>query len=109
MGGISEIIDIDKIITESTIMANDVKTGKKINFYEKYEYLYSNTPTLFDMIKQNKEDFMPILKFMTESIKKINSGKETEEDEGVKMGEFLAEKYIYPHVDMSKENKHLKK
>jgi hypothetical protein len=44
---------------------------------------------------------MEILDFM---VKKLKEGKKTEEKASEDVGEFLAQRYIYPNIDMNLEN-----
>src|SRR6187399_1999190 len=98
--------DGDKILQEVNSMRDDIikkRINKDLNYFsKKYQYLYDNVPTMFRMVYDNDFDYMPMINLMLEKYKKMSNGSVTHEDASKDIGETLAEKYIYPNIDMSK-------
>lgn len=91
-------IDLDKVLELAKKMYADVKVGSPYNI--DYDYLKEFTPKLYDLILAKSDNFMEILNFM---VKKLKQEKLTEEKQSEDVGKFLAEQYIYPNIDMTKE------
>lgn len=94
---LNDIISMRDSILENT-------SGAGMNFYEdKYPYLYKHAPTMFRMVYENDFDYMPIVTVMLDKHRRIQEGEITHEDASKDLGESLAEKFIYPNIDLSKE------
>jgi len=95
-----EQLDIERLKLQINSMRNDVNNGNiDMEFlHVKYEYMLINTPTVFYLIKDNpgKSDYLPILNHMIDSVKEVQMGETKPEDKDIEIGEFLAEKYLYP-------------
>lgn len=91
-------IDLDKVMDLAKKMSKDVASGSPYRI--DYDYLKEFTPKLYDLILAKSDNFMEILDFM---VKKLKQEKLTEEKQSEDVGKFLAEQYIYPNIDMSKE------
>ena len=99
---IQEDIDLDKVVSLTQNMVKDLEIGAQYD--TKYDYLKEMVPTIYDMILAKTENFIPTLLFMIEKMREVKENKETCEAQSEKVGKFLAEKFIYPNIDMSKEN-----
>jgi|APGre2960657404_1045060.scaffolds.fasta_scaffold00163_11 hypothetical protein len=99
---IQEELDLDKISSLAQEMVKDLENERPYDV--KYNYLKEVTPSIYDMILAKTENFIPTLMFMLEKLREIRENKETQEKQSEKVGTFLAEKYIYPVIDMTKEN-----
>lgn len=65
---------------------------------EKFEGFKENCPKLFEMVLENKEDYMPELQKMVDHAKKVKSGNVTLEDATKVIKYGYDNKYIYPVV-----------
>ena len=92
-------IDLDRVLELAKRMTIDVSESKNYNI--DYDYLKENVPKLYDLILAKSENSMEILEFM---VKKLKDGKTTQDKASEQFGTFLAEKYIYPKIDMNLEN-----
>jgi uncharacterized membrane protein YvbJ len=92
-------IDLDKVLDLAKKMKGCVEKGEEYSI--DYDYLKEHTPKLYDLILAKSDNFMEILDYM---VKKLKEGKKTEEKASEDVGEFLAQRYIYPNIDMSLEN-----
>ena len=91
------------LLKEVDLMLNDIsKNGKKhIDYYIcKYKYLAEYPSTIFSIYDGllNKRDDLNRFRNMLISVSKIQNNKDILEDETVRMGEVLAERYIYNTV-----------
>jgi hypothetical protein len=73
-------------------------------YVNKYNILAENTPQLFDLIHTNDIDYLPMVEYFLDNIKRIEDNEESKESVDLKIGEKLAEQYLYPYVDVSKED-----
>src|SRR4029079_10214902 len=100
----NKTVDTTKLLYEVVQMRQDIQSGRTdINYIDKYSYLYLGFPSLFQLIQNNRGDYMPVVMTMLDKAEKINKGLMTHESASKDIGETLAEKYIYPKIDMSKE------
>lgn len=102
-------LDLDKILTDVKSLQREISDGH-VNIADlkmQYSYINENIPTIFEMILTKDKAFLPIFETMLENTKTIqdsNDTKKTQEEQDKLVGEMLAEKYIYPNIDMTKEN-----
>lgn len=94
---LKEVLDMRKNIVSNLVLSKD-------NYKEKYIYLSSNSPTLFEMVYKDEGPYLEQLKFMIENANKIKRKELSQYDADVEVGANLANKYIYPNIDMEKEN-----
>lgn len=93
--------EVKKTVLEiSGYVKNGISERDLRNSYKDFVKLY---PSLFKIILENK-DFMEVLDRMLDAAKRIESGEYTPEEMDKLVGEELAKKYVYPHIDMLKEN-----
>ncbi len=99
------VVDTKKLLDEIVAMRNDVKKGYLLDDQYKllYKFTYENTPTLFRMVLKNDSNYMTVLNTLIKNVKKIETNEISQEDADVIIGQELADKYIYPNIDMSKE------
>jgi hypothetical protein len=97
MGRIEELRKTIKEVAE--YVKNGIDEGDLRKYYPDFCIQY---PTLFKMIIQNG-DHSNILDRMLDAAKIVESGESTIEDMDKEVGLELAKKYIYPHIDMTKE------
>lgn len=91
------------LLREVDLMLNDIsKNGKKhVDYYMcKYKYLAEFPSTIFSIYDGllNKRDDLNRFRSMLGSVSKIQNKQVSLEDETVRMGEVLAEEYIYDTV-----------
>ena len=103
MSGNINDTDTVLLLKEVDLMRNDIsKNGKKhIDYYIcKYKYLAEFPSTMFPIYDGllNKRDDLNRFRAMLGSVSKIQNKHVSLEDETVRMGEILAEKYIYDTV-----------
>jgi len=97
-------MDPDKVLSQVTSMSDDVKNSvEDINFEEKYAFLLENAPTIFNIVKSNDHDYMPMLLYMINAAKQITAGEIEKEEKEKEIGEMLADKYLYPVLDTINE------
>ena len=73
---------------------------------QKHSAFFSKYPRLFSVILDDGEDFdMNQLRGMLTSLGQIQSGEKDYEDVNKQYGQTYFDKYVAPHVDMSKEKK----
>ena len=97
---------MEKIYYELDCMKSDIEQNKiftKDDYKARYNYLSDNIPTLFDLVYKGDESYKRQLDFMISYAKKINNDGMPQYDADVKVGQRLAEDYIYPNIDMDKE------
>ena len=100
-------MDIDIKLLRETIkaMRDDVKSKNfdRDTLIEKYNFLFTNTKHIFETVINDTFNYMPQLNTMLDLRQEIKD-KETKENMDKIVGKVLAEKYVYPVLDMSKEN-----
>lgn len=90
-------MNFDNIKKQAEEMKQEMKSEKTQERHvliTKYNYLYTMTPTLFEVIYKNEMDCSAILDSLIESAKK----KKTQYDADVEVGEKLANIYIHPNI-----------
>jgi len=97
---IERILEIARAISESKI-ANKEKHFSKI-----YAHFQSTYPMLFDMCCSDRFD-MNTLKYMLDMMRKIHTGKETEESASIEVGQKMFDKYVGPVVEKLEKTKEL--
>lgn len=103
MSGNINDTDTALLLREVDLMLNDIsKNGKKhVDYYMyKYKYLAEFPSTIFSIYDGllNKRDDLNRFRAMLGSVSKIQTKQVSLEDETVRMGEVLAEEYIYDTV-----------
>lgn len=58
-------------------------------------------PRLFEMVLENKEDYMPVLMKMEKAAKLVNEGKATKKEMDKLVDYRLTEEYVFPTLDMN--------
>jgi hypothetical protein len=58
-------------------------------------------PRLFEMVLENKEDYMPVLTRMEKAAKLVNEGKATKKEMDMVVDYRLTEEYVFPTLDMN--------
>ena len=97
-------LDPDEVIAEVRKMRLDVKSRQfnTAQLREKYEFLHKNVEHLFDIIVADKINYLPMLRVFLDHLRTVKD-KESMEENDKKIGEILAEKYLYPNIDTKKE------
>lgn len=80
---------------------------------EKFIDFKRSCPRLFEMVLENKEDYMPVLLKMEKAAKLVNEGKATKKEMDMLVDYRLTEEYVFPTLDMNNQvkqeiSKHLK-
>lgn len=89
---------------------NSIKNGTSAlplqsNYFEnKYPYLSKNYPKMFKLVMVDNLEDKQIIKMLIARIAKIQSGDLTRKQADVQTGVDFAQKFIYPKIDMRKEN-----
>ena len=97
-------MDPDRVLTEVTAMKNDIENGVEgINFEEKYSFLFEKAPTIFNIVKSNDHDYLPMLMYMVNAAKQISSGDVDKDEKEKEIGVVLANKYLNPILDKLNE------
>jgi hypothetical protein len=60
-----------------------------------------NCPKLFELVLENKEDYMPVLLKMEKAAKMVNEGKATKKEMDGLVDFRLTEQYVLPALDMN--------
>ena len=92
-------------------MREDIINGRELDDEKlkvKYEYLFSKTPSLWYMIKDNEENYMDLLNILLDKAEAFHGEKEENQEavlekEHHSVNELLAEKYVYPVVGKKPE------
>jgi hypothetical protein len=97
--------NLDQIVTNVNLMREDVLNGAPFkDILAKYEDFMTSCPKLFEMILENKEDYLPELSKMIKIARKVES-KEASLEQATKVVKVdYDNKYIYP-VLKTPENK----
>jgi hypothetical protein len=101
-GNNQSTLDYELIERLAKDMIVDIKNGE--GYSSKYDYIKENTPKIYDMLVEDGEKSLKPLMFMLSKMKEIKKGSETQNSSSEKVGEYLAQKYIYPVIDTTKEN-----
>lgn len=64
----------------------------------KHNFLYTNVEHLFDLVVDDKINYMPVLNTLLKQLAMVKD-KETLEERDKTVGALLAEKYLYPVLD----------
>lgn len=98
-----DALNISLIIKQIEDMRVDVKNGEQELriLQDKYSYLYSKTPSLFMMLRDNNLDDsqIPMLFKMLFKVEDVQEGKADAYQTDVEIGKELAEKYIYNTIN----------
>lgn len=93
--------NIERLVEE---IEKNFKDGiEEATLRNSYKEFIETYPSLFKMIISGG-DYKEIFKRMISAAKSVENGETTMETMDKKVGEELAKKYIYPNIDMSKEN-----
>jgi len=101
------MLDRDKILLEAQAMKAEIDGGtimSKEVCQSKYNYLYTHTPTLFELIYKKGDVSIEQLQFMCQKAKSIERNEMSQYDADVIIGQKLADKYVTPIIE-NKENK----
>ena len=99
-------LDLNKILKQVLEFRKEIQNNEVITkdqYKEKYNYLSEKAPTLFDMVYKDEGPYLEQLNFMLINANKIKKNEVSQYDADVKVGQKLADEYIYPNIDMSKE------
>ena len=97
-------MDADRVLSEVTAMKADIEHRVDgINFEEKYSFLFEKAPTIFNIVKSNDHDYLPMLMYMINAAKQISSGDVDKEEKEKEIGVVLAKKYLNPILDKLNE------
>jgi hypothetical protein len=102
-------LDLDKVLHQVRLMSIEVKSGVyfRDELTTKYNYLYTNSIHLFDMVLQNKSNYFPMLLKMIERAKLMKQTEDNQQKQKIQ-SEMRAEvnnKYIIPYLDTDTLNK----
>lgn len=92
--------DIPMITRLVQEMAKDLINGKGYN--SKYDYVKESLPEMYDLLVEDPEKSLPNILYMLDMAGKVKD-KESQEHQSKKVGLFLAQKFVYPNLDMTKE------
>jgi hypothetical protein len=95
------MLDYNLITTELESMQIDLQNNEildKDSYKTKYNYLYTHTPTLFDLLYKSNDIDIEQLKFMILQAQKIDKKEITQHDADVIIGQKLADTYITPII-----------
>jgi hypothetical protein len=94
-----DALNISLMMKQIDEMRQAVKNGEKnlSVLQDTYSYLYTKTPSLFMMIRDNnlEDSQIPMLFKMLFKVEDIQEGKLDAYETDVEIGKELAEKYIY--------------
>lgn len=102
------ILDIQLLLKEVLEMKDNIKNNlviSKEQYKEKYNYIYLNTPTLFELIYKNEHEYLEQLNYMVKNAIKVEKNEVSQYDADVEVGSVLAKQYVYSKIDMEKEKK----
>ncbi len=101
----SPTLDMKMVRKQISGMRDQVLNGNTDGDYLKkeFEYLFSNTPSIWFMIKDNETDYMDLLDILLDKAQDFHSTPEDKkesilETQHHEVNELLAEKYVYPVV-----------
>jgi len=96
-------VKIDEVSTKISELVKENKTNVEIemfflendsDFYERYPYLIKK------LIKGGSLEFLDV---MLQNLEKVENSEQTKASVELKLGEELAQKYLYPKVNQSKD------
>ncbi len=93
------------ITIELESMQRDLQNNEildKDSYKTKYNYLYTHTPTLFELLYKSNDIDIEQLKFMISQAQKIDQKEITQHDADVIIGQKLADTYITPIIKEEK-------
>ena len=96
------VLDTKKVMTQVSLMRQDVKDKKYIikdEYEEAYPYLFKEAPTLFKMVYEDKIEYMGMLELLVNNAEKIKDNDISQYDADVIVGKKLADKYVYPAIN----------
>ncbi len=93
------MLDFTLITIELEAMQRDLQNNEVISYQTKYNYLFTHTPTLFELLYKSKDIDIDQLKFMISQAEKIKKKEITQHDADVTIGQKLADTYITPVVE----------
>lgn len=96
-------MNIDTVLLKKQItdMRNDILNKKSEGLHDKYSYLFTKTPSIFHLIKDNEINYTAMLDYLISNVEEINNSEEKDISTDLKhqeVNEVLAETYIYPVV-----------
>lgn len=100
------MLDAAKIVEEVLQMRTDIQNNEvytREQYSHRFKFLHENAPTLFDMVLKDETTYLTVLQNMIRTLEKIRKNSLSQHDADVEIGKELAEKYIYPNIDMEKE------
>lgn len=95
------MLDRDKILFDAQAMKAEIDSGTIISkeaCQSKYNYLYTFTPTLFNLIYKKGDVSIEQLQFMCQKAKSIDKNELSQYDADVIIGQKLADKYVTPVI-----------
>ncbi len=84
---------LQQVVSMRTDLKNDLVLSKE-EYCSKYNYLYTHSPTLFEIVYDDDEMYLEQLECMMRMLSDVNSEKITQEDAKKKIIENLNKKYI---------------
>lgn len=93
---LKQVLNMRENIQDSEVMTKD-------QYKEKYSYLADNSPTLFDLVYKDETNYLSYLEYMLKNTNKVGRNELSQYDADVEIGKTLANDYIYPNIDMDKE------
>lgn len=96
-------LDFNKILKQVLAMKEDSSSKEELK--TSYNYLYTHTPSLFEIIFENNDpNLMHNLELIVRKASEVKSGKITKEDADKEIVTNLNEKYIDPFVKSESKN-----
>jgi hypothetical protein len=93
-------MDSDRVLTEVIAMKAEIENKVEgIDFETKYSFLFEKAPTIFNIVKSNDHDYLPMLMYMIKAAKQISDGDVDKEETEKEIGLVLADKYLNPILD----------
>jgi hypothetical protein len=91
------MLDNYKLLRQVVDMRNDIKNDlilSKEEYSTKYNYLYTHSPTLFEIVYSDEKPYLEQLDDMMRMFTDVKTEKITQEDAKKKLVENLNKKYI---------------
>jgi|GEM_PF-3873229 hypothetical protein len=94
----------DELLKTTHQIKSELRAKFPLSYFEtKYKTLKEDYPYLFDMLLENSEHSMEILKKMIISLRLIQDGNRTVEEMDKIIGYELAKEFVYEKLDMTEE------
>lgn len=98
----------DELLRVVRLLRTDIRTNHPVQYLDKkYKKLKEAYPSLYKIVIEKEPCSMEILEKMISCMKLIKQGEKSQEDMDKEIGYCLAKEYVYPNIDMNKEQEPL--